>query len=72
MQFESSVISYGNQTFAYVYSKAFKFESSVISYGNQTTITTSLSRKWFESSVISYGNQTAKEISHREFRLRVV
>ena len=34
--FESSVISYGNQTSTYHYNEKRKFESSVISYGNQT------------------------------------
>ena len=34
--FESSVISYGNQTEDRFYSMEFEFESSVISYGNQT------------------------------------
>ena len=33
-KFESSVISYGNQTTGYISTKSTKFESSVISYGN--------------------------------------
>ena len=32
--FESSVISYGNQTSNYQYQFPYSFESSVISYGN--------------------------------------
>ena len=35
-KFESSVISYGNQTSIHFYKYANEFESSVISYGNQT------------------------------------
>ena len=35
-KFESSVISYGNQTAQKRYNEKRKFESSVISYGNQT------------------------------------
>ena len=35
-QFESSVISYGNQTHKKWIEAEYKFESSVISYGNQT------------------------------------
>ena len=35
-KFESSVISYGNQTYAGRYDLRTVFESSVISYGNQT------------------------------------
>ena len=35
-EFESSVISYGNQTLVLVTHKLPSFESSVISYGNQT------------------------------------
>ena len=35
-EFESSVISYGNQTAQKRYNEKRKFESSVISYGNQT------------------------------------
>ena len=38
-KFESSVISYGNQTKYLVNMTEDKFESSVISYGNQTAIT---------------------------------
>ena len=34
--FESSVISYGNQTFKKEKKRQAQFESSVISYGNQT------------------------------------
>ena len=36
MQFESSVISYGNQTITFNELDVTEFESSVISYGNQT------------------------------------
>ena len=36
LRFESSVISYGNQTCTYVAVLKPTFESSVISYGNQT------------------------------------
>ena len=35
-EFESSVISYGNQTYTSIASAYWQFESSVISYGNQT------------------------------------
>ena len=38
-QFESSVISYGNQTSAIIFKQVIEFESSVISYGNQTKAT---------------------------------
>ena len=37
-EFESSVISYGNQTERFVVKDNYVFESSVISYGNQTII----------------------------------
>ena len=57
-KFESSVISYGNQTDLSLRSVARLFESSVISYGNQTKYKYRLGMVWFESSVISYGNQT--------------
>ena len=36
IEFESSVISYGNQTKKWKYVQDLEFESSVISYGNQT------------------------------------
>ena len=36
LRFESSVISYGNQTIIFPAINAVMFESSVISYGNQT------------------------------------
>ena len=36
LRFESSVISYGNQTFFCDEKGSMRFESSVISYGNQT------------------------------------
>ena len=66
-KFESSVISYGNQTDLSLRSVARLFESSVISYGNQTN-----EIKWhtwskFESSVISYGNQTSITFDKRCF-----
>ena len=56
--FESSVISYGNQTMLSINNLFFSFESSVISYGNQTTSVFPITGTSFESSVISYGNQT--------------
>ena len=56
--FESSVISYGNQTIALTSNDVSEFESSVISYGNQTLSVVLLLILQFESSVISYGNQT--------------
>ena len=56
--FESSVISYGNQTLKEDMNKAYMFESSVISYGNQTVNAFLKYSVKFESSVISYGNQT--------------
>ena len=56
--FESSVISYDNQTCERHRESRFQFESSVISYGNQTSISNSIGQWSFESSVISYGNQT--------------
>ncbi len=40
--FESSVISYGNQTCERHRESRFQFESSVISYGNQTSISNSI------------------------------
>ena len=58
LKFESSVISYGNQTIDQRASILFVFESSVISYGNQTLRHDPAPGVWFESSVISYGNQT--------------
>ena len=36
LKFESSVISYGNQTSSSLSHSSSEFESSVISYGNQT------------------------------------
>ena len=36
IKFESSVISYGNQTGQRSSDTSYQFESSVISYGNQT------------------------------------
>ena len=56
--FESSVISYGNQTHGCTHGRDELFESSVISYGNQTARILLFSCRVFESSVISYGNQT--------------
>ena len=56
--FESSVISYGCQTFAFVIMLPNVFESSVISYGCQTMRRNRKERLGFESSVISYGCQT--------------
>ena len=65
--FESSVISYGNQTSNYQYQFPYSFESSVISYGNQTKYKYRLGMVWFESSVISYGNQTSITFDKRCF-----
>ena len=56
-QFESSVISYGNQARVVEFNKYAMFESSVISYGNQAAAVGSDAVIAFESSVISYGNQ---------------
>ena len=61
LRFESSVISYGNQTTVDGAYPLSSFESSVISYGNQTRGHSSAFNPWFESSVISYGNQTVKK-----------
>ena len=73
IQFESSVISYGNQTFSLSFIVYTSFESSVISYGNQTDTFLSLSCRGFESSVISYGNQTIEETKNEPDKsLRVV
>ena len=58
LKFESSVISYGNQTSSSLSHSSSEFESSVISYGNQTLRHDPAPGVWFESSVISYGNQT--------------
>ena len=55
--FESSVISYGNQTGSTRSERGQRFESSVISYGNQTIESWKIIENTFESSVISYGNQ---------------
>ena len=65
--FESSVISYGNQTSNYQYQYPYSFESSVISYGNQTYSRQFHSSFLFESSVISYGNQTSITFDKRCF-----
>ena len=65
--FESSVISYGNQTCERHRESRFQFESSVISYGNQTKYKYRLGMVWFESSVISYGNQTSIPFDKRCF-----
>ena len=60
-EFESSVISYGNQTSDGTVVQKDLFESSVISYGNQTMFLQCLVEMLFESSVISYGNQTKRK-----------
>ena len=62
-QFESSVISYGCQTAAFIEEYLKGFESSVISYGCQTHAFRSWFRYEFESSVISYGCQTPFKVS---------
>ena len=51
VEFESSVISYGNQTHMNIHTRCESFESSVISYGNQTRMGGIAVRSWFESSV---------------------
>ena len=56
--FESSVISYGSQTYTGDSNDQSGFESSVISYGSQTRNLAAPRRAVFESSVISYGSQT--------------
>ena len=62
--FESSVISYGNQTSCLRVEKTWLFESSVISYGNQTSCLR-VEKTWlFESSVISYGNLVFEDKNH--------
>ena len=61
-KFESSVISYGNQTHPNAAGFRSEFESSVISYGNQTVLKQLVLYKSFESSVISYGNQTRQTV----------
>ena len=63
LRFESSVISYGNQTSDGTVVQKDLFESSVISYGNQTMFLQCLVEMLFESSVISYGNQTLTVLS---------
>ena len=50
-KFESSVISYGNQTYNNFGKEQNGFESSVNSYGNQTRMGGIAVRSWFESSV---------------------
>ena len=70
--FESSVISYGNQTCGSNEHRYHKFESSVISYGNQTVLNLTTPFTAFESSVISYGNQTRHDRWSAEAGLRVV
>ena len=62
--FESSVISYGNQTSCLRVEKTWLFESSVISYGNQTKNQDDLILRMFESSVISYGNLVFEDKNH--------
>ena len=62
--FESSVISYGNQTISPPYIRLPQFESSVISYGNQTEAHCRFYRTGFESSVISYGNLVFEDKNH--------
>ena len=62
--FESSVISYGNQTSHTSKHIDSGFESSVISYGNQTLLSRLKSRVSFESSVISYGNLVFEDKNH--------
>ena len=71
-KFESSVISYGNQTKKNAWHATSLFESSVISYGNQTLVSESVNCVQFESSVISYGNQTNPPLLILSRRLRVV
>ena len=63
-KFESSVISYGNQTIIRFCDSSIQFESSVISYGNQTTGYISTKSTKFESSVISYGNLVFEDKNH--------
>ena len=60
--FESSVISYGSQTWQNLASFYLLFESSVISYGSQTVGGDLTYSPVFESSVISYGSQTSAEL----------
>ena len=56
--FESSVNSYGSQTFNQINKYHCQFESSVNSYGSQTTDFPISITSLFESSVNSYGSQT--------------
>ena len=72
LRFESSVISYGNQTVVLSCQCVPTFESSVISYGNQTHANPKKDEDQFESSVISYGNQTGRIIHGQDERLKVV
>ena len=62
--FESSVISYGNQTLRRWCRVCSEFESSVISYGNQTSLRQRTQTTMFESSVISYGNLVFEDKNH--------
>ena len=61
LRFESSVNSYGRQTYVERIFSAGSFESSVNSYGRQTKFIHTASTYWFESSVNSYGRQTLSE-----------
>lgn len=54
LRFESSVISYGSQTFLKTPQVKHTFESSVILYGSQTFLACIGSHFSFESSVIPY------------------
>ena len=74
MKFESSVISYGSQTYVGFLCVYCTFESSVISYGSQTDTGSLSVRPSFESSVISYGSQThcPMEKNHYMFESRVI
>ena len=60
LRFESSVISYGSQTYLQSLISSATFESSVISYGSQTYLQSLIASATFESSVISYGSQTVE------------
>ena len=64
LPFESSVISYGNQTKKKSIIVDDMFESSVISYGNQTHGVLESTSILFESSVISYGNLVFEDKNH--------
>ena len=66
--FESSVISYGCQTFAFVIMLPNVFESSVISYGCQTGAYRFSYLGTFESSVISYINDLVQQSTGKNRR----